>query len=225
MIFNSIARESSLIFRTSFLVSIALLLFGGGQIAHANSVSAQKIVVLGDSLVAGYGLDPGDGFPEQMAKSLALKHQNLEIINAGVSGDTSSGGLSRIDWSVPDEIDGVILELGANDALRGIAPELTKKNLEKMIIRLQKRNIEVLLVGMRAPPNMGKPYEDEFNAIYSDLAKKYKLILYPFFLEGVVAKPELNQADAMHPTAEGVGVIVERFLPVMEVFLRRISGD
>ena len=94
-----------------------------------------------------------------------------------------------------------------------------------MIVRLQKRNIEVLLVGMRAPPNMGKPYEDEFNAIYSDLAKKYKLILYPFFLEGVVAKPELNQADAMHPTAEGVGVIVERFLPVMEIFLRRISGD
>ncbi|PCI03226.1 MAG: arylesterase [Hyphomicrobiales bacterium] len=193
--------------------------------ASAASDSGLKIVVLGDSLVAGYGLGPGEGFPEQMAKSLAKSREKLEIINAGVSGDTSAGGLARLDWSVPEKIDGVILELGANDALRGLAPELTRQNLEKMIISLQQRDIEVLLVGMRAPPNMGKLYEDDFNAIYPDLAEKYKLVFYPFFLEGVVAKPELNQADAMHPTAEGVGVIVERFLPTMEIFLRRLSGD
>ncbi|MFK5978175.1 MAG: arylesterase [Rhizobiaceae bacterium] len=224
MIYNSIARERSVIFRVLFLAVVHLLLFGDGRIAEAANYSGLKIVVLGDSLVAGYGLAPGEGFPEQMAKSLALKHDNLEIINAGVSGDTSSGGFSRLDWSVPENIDGVILELGANDALRGLAPQLTRQNLEKMIVRLQKRDIEVLLVGMRAPPNMGKTYEDEFNGIYSDLAKKYKLVFYPFFLEGVVAKPELNQPDAMHPTAEGIGMIVEQFLPTMEIFLRRLAG-
>lgn len=225
MIFNSIARERSVIFRALFLVTILLSTSGSGRMANAADDSVKKIVVLGDSLVAGYGLEPGEGFPEQMARSLAKSHDNLEIINAGVSGDTSSGGLSRLDWSVPEKIDGVILELGANDALRGLAPELTRQNLEKMIVRLQQRDIDVLLVGMRAPPNMGRPYEDEFNGIYPDLAKKYKLIFYPFFLDGVVAKPELNQADAMHPTAEGIGVIVERFLPIMDVFLRRLSGD
>ena len=225
MIFNSIARERSVIFRALFLFTTVLLLVGGGRIALAADDSMPKIVVLGDSLVAGYGLGPGEGFPEQLAKSLEKSHEKLEIINAGVSGDTSSGGLSRLDWSVPEKIDGVILELGANDALRGLAPELTRKNLEKMIVRLQQRDIEVLLVGMRAPPNMGRPYEDEFNEIYPVLAEKYKLVFYPFFLDGVVAKPELNQADAMHPTAEGVGVIVERFLPTMEIFLRRLGGD
>lgn len=225
MIFNSIARERSVIFHVLFAGFVALLLLGAGRMASAASDSGKKIVVLGDSLVAGYGLGPGEGFPEQMAKSLAKNHDNLEIINAGVSGDTSSGGLSRLDWSVPEKIDGVILELGANDALRGLPPELTRQNLEKMIVRLQQRDIEVLLVGMKAPPNMGKLYEDEFNGIYPDLAEKYKLVFYPFFLDGVVAKPEFNQADAMHPTAEGVGVIVGRFLPIMDVFLRRLSGD
>ena len=225
MIFNSIARERSVIFCVLFLFTTVLLLVGGGRMALAADGSAQKIVVLGDSLVAGYGLGPGEGFPEQLAKSLEKNHEKLEIINAGVSGDTSSGGLSRLDWSVPEKIDGVILELGANDALRGLAPEITRQNLEKMIVRLQQRDIEVLLVGMRAPPNMGKPYEDEFNGIYPVLAEKYKLVFYPFFLDGVIAKPEFNQADAMHPTAKGVGVIVELFLPTMEIFLRRLGGD
>jgi len=223
MNFNSIARERSVIFIVLLLALAAIALSGTGQFALASDKSPIKIVVLGDSLVAGYGLAPGKGFPEQLAVVLKANHDKIEIINAGVSGDTSSGGVARLDWSVPDKIDAVILELGANDALRGVPPELTGKNLENMITRLRERNIEVLLVGMKAPPNMGKPYEDAFNAIYPNLAEKYKLVFYPFFLDGVIANPKLNQADAMHPTAEGIGVIVNRFLPTMEELLSRLS--
>lgn len=145
------------------------------------------------------------------------------MINAGVSGDTSSGGRDRLDWSVPDGTDGVIVELGANDALRGIDPDLTRAALTDIIQRLKARNIAVMLCGMLAPPNYGADYAARFNSIYPDLAKKFDVPLYPFFLEGVAADAKLNQADGIHPTAEGVDIIVGNIMPTVEAFLGTIA--
>lgn len=184
-----------------------------------------KIVVLGDSLVAGYGLAPGEDFPSQLGKLLDAQGRNVEIINAGVSGDTSSGGLARLDWSVPQDADGVILELGANDALRAVPPELTRKQIETMIVSLKKRGVDVLLAGMMAPPNLGEKYADDFNAIYPDLAQKHNLVFYPFFLQDVAAVPELNLPDGIHPTGEGISIIAKRFLPTAVEFIKRISEN
>lgn len=178
-----------------------------------------KIVVLGDSLSAGYGLNPGEAFPEKLQKSLMQKYPNIIFKNAGVSGDTSSGGLARLDWSVAQGTNGVILELGANDALRGISPKLTADNLDKIVSRLKARNIKVLLTGMMAPPNMGEDYAKEFNPIYENLANKESLLLYPFFLEGVAGDTGLNQADGIHPTSQGLDIIVEKITPTIEQFI------
>ena len=147
----------------------------------------------------------------------------VDIINAGVSGDTSSGGRDRLDWSVPEGTDAVIVELGANDALRGTDPAVTRAALSDIVTRLKARRIAVLLCGMVAPPNYGSDYSARFNAIYPDLAKSFGVPLYPFFLEGVAADARLNQADGMHPTAEGVDVIVKNILPTVEAFLGTIS--
>lgn len=175
------------------------------------------IVAFGDSLTAGYMLGPDEGFVPQLQKALQAKgHADVEVRNAGVSGDTTAGGLSRLDWSVGAETDAVILELGANDALRGIDPMLTRQNLEQMIRTLQARHIRVLLVGMLAPPNMGADYGKAFNLIYPDLAHDFDLDLYPFFLEGVAAQPSLTLADGMHPNAQGVALMVEGILPKVE---------
>jgi len=179
-----------------------------------------RIIVLGDSLVAGYGLGPGEAFPERLAIALAGKGHAVSVENAGVSGDTSSGGLARLDWSVGEGTDLVIVELGANDALRGLPPEKTRENLEAIITGLETRNIKVVLAGMLAPPNMGETYEADFNRIYPELAKKFDIPFYPFFLDGVAAQTGLNQADGIHPTAAGVDVIVERFLPFFEPVLK-----
>lgn len=173
--------------------------------------------------MAGYQLPPEDAFPARLEKALKEKGFDVTIANAGVSGDTSSGGLARIDWSVPDGTKGVILELGANDALRGIAPEETRKNIEAMITRLKDRGIAVLLAGMMAPPNMGADYAARFNPIYPELAKKYGLELYPFFLDGVVTEAKLKLEDGMHPNGDGVGVMVEKALPVVERFLATLN--
>lgn len=175
-----------------------------------------QIVALGDSLTQGYGVDPGKAFPEQLQAALRKDGMNVVVENAGVSGDTTSGGLSRLDWSVPDTADLVIVELGANDALRGIAPEITRKNLDEILRRLTERGQKVVFAGMLAPPNMGADYGRTFNAIYPELAKKYPVTFYPFFLEGVAAESDLNQADGMHPTAEGVEKIVASMKPVIE---------
>jgi acyl-CoA thioesterase-1 len=175
-----------------------------------------KIVALGDSLTAGYGLAASEAFPVRLQRSLAAKGIATDIANAGVSGDTTSGGLARFDWSVPDGTDAVILELGANDALRGVDPKVARDALEAMLRRLGDRHIPVLLCGMVAPRNMGPDYAKAFDAIYPDLAKQYGAILYPFFLDGVAAEPKLNQRDGLHPTAAGVDVIVERILPAVE---------
>jgi acyl-CoA thioesterase-1 len=184
-----------------------------------------KMVVLGDSLSAGLGLTASDAFPAKLQKSLKLKGIVVDMINAGVSGDTSSGGRDRLDWSVPGGTDAVVLELGANDALRGTDPKVTRAALSDILTRLKTRKIAVLLCGMVAPPNYGSDYSARFDAIYPDLAKSFAVPLYPFFLQGVAADAKLNQADGMHPTAEGVDVIVKNILPAVEAFLGAISGQ
>jgi acyl-CoA thioesterase-1 len=184
-----------------------------------------KLVVLGDSLSAGLGLSASSAFPARLQKSLELKGIEVDIINAGVSGDTSSGGRDRLDWSVPEGTEAVILELGANDALRGTDPKVTRSALTDILTRLKARKIAVLLCGMLAPPNYGSDYSARFNAIYPELAKSFGVPLYPFFLEGVATDARLNQADGVHPTAEGVDVIVKNILPTVEAFLGTISGQ
>jgi acyl-CoA thioesterase I len=183
------------------------------------------MVVLGDSLSAGLGLAGTAAFPARLQKALESKGIKVDMINAGVSGDTTSGGRDRLDWSVPDGTDAVIVELGANDALRGTDPGVTRAALSDIITRLKARKIAVLLCGMYAPPNYGAEYAARFNAIYPELAKSFDVPLYPFFLEGVAAEAKLNQADGIHPTAEGIDIIVKNILPTVEAFLGTISGQ
>ncbi|WP_315924019.1 arylesterase [Mesorhizobium sp. SP-1A] len=178
-----------------------------------------RIVAVGDSLMAGFGLPPGETFPEKLQAALKAKGYDVTIDNAGASGDTSSGGLSRLDWSVPEGTRLVILELGANDMLRGIEPALTEKNLDAMISRLKARGVQVILAGMRAAPNLGPDYQKAFDGIYKLLADRHGVTLYPFFIDGVAAQKALLQDDGMHPNGEGVGRMVERFLPVIEPLL------
>jgi acyl-CoA thioesterase-1 len=178
-----------------------------------------RIAAFGDSLTAGYGLPASAAFPAQLQKALAARGRTIVIENAGVSGDTAQAGLDRLDWSIGEGIDGVILELGANDALRGLDPAQTRTALEAIITRLKARNIPILLTGMLAPPNMGPAYRERFDAIFPDLAAKHGLILYPFFLDGVAGRRELNLNDGIHPTADGVKMIVDRILPTVERFL------
>ena len=180
-----------------------------------------KIVALGDSLTAGYGLPGNAAFPAQLQRAIRAKGHDVMIVNAGVSGDTTTGGLGRLAWSVPEDTDGVILELGANDALRGVDPQVTKATLEKILDRLMERKIPVLLAGMQAPRNMGPEYVKAFDAIFPALASKHKVVFYPFFLDGVAADPKLNQGDGMHPNAQGVDVIVRRMLPSVEQLIAR----
>jgi acyl-CoA thioesterase-1 len=183
-----------------------------------------KVVVLGDSLSAGFQLTADESFPAQLERLLKAKGLAVEVVNAGVSGDTSAGGLSRLDWSVPQGTDAVIVELGANDMLRGIEPKLTRASLEQIIGRLRARGIEVLLCGMLASPNLGRDYATRFNAIYSDLAAVSDVTFYPFFLDGIVGDRKLNQSDGLHPTAAGVAVIVTRILPRVEDLLARVRA-
>lgn len=185
---------------------------------------AVKIVVLGDSLSAGYGLPVQDAFPSKLEAALKAKGHAVAMINAGVSGDTATGGLDRFDWSVPANADALILELGANDALRGVAPDVTKGALDKILAKARERKIPVLLAGMKSPPNMGPDYVAKFDAIFPDLAKKYDAVFYPFFLDGVAADSKLNQRDGMHPTAEGVDAIVKSILPKVEELVAQVKA-
>ncbi len=168
---------------------------------------------------AGLGLPAQEAFPAKLQKALQAKGIAVDMTNAGVSGDTSSGGRDRLDWSVPDGTEGVIVELGANDAMRGIDPDLTRAALTDIVGRLKARKIAVMLCGMLAPPNFGADYGARFNSIYPDLAKQFDVPLYPFFLDGVAADAKLNQADGIHPTAEGVDIVVNNMLPTVEAFL------
>jgi acyl-CoA thioesterase-1 len=180
-----------------------------------------KLVVLGDSLSAGYGLPADQAFPAKLAKALAAEGIAVNVINAGVSGDTASDGLSRLDWSVADGTEAAIVEFGANDALRGIDPALTKSALDKILSKLGDRHIPVLLAGMQAPRNMGPDYVKAFDAIYPALASTHPVVFYPFFLDGVATDSKLNQADGLHPNAAGVDAIVARILPRVEELIAR----
>ncbi len=200
---------------------VAVVLGGAAAQAATAADRAVRIVALGDSLTAGLGLPADAAFPARLERALKAKGLAVEIANAGVSGDTASGGLARLDWSVPEETDAVIVELGANDMLRGIDPRVTRAALEGIVRRLTERRIPVLLAGMLAAPNLGADYARSFDAIYADLAAKYGLLLYPFFLDGVVGQSALNQGDGLHPTAAGVDVIVAGILPKAQQLVER----
>jgi acyl-CoA thioesterase I len=202
-----------------------MVLMSTAFVAQAQAQAPIKLAVLGDSLSAGYGLPLEAAFPAKLQKALREKGLKVEILNAGVSGDTTSGGRDRLDWSIPDGTEAVLVELGANDALRGLDPNLTKAALEDIIKKLQARKIAVMLAGMVAPPNYGPDYAARFNPIYADLAKAYDVPLYPFFLDGVASEAKLNQPDGIHPTAEGIDIIVARILPSVETFLNKVSAD
>ena len=185
--------------------------------AFANSTVTNSVVILalGDSLTAGYGLARDDSFPRQLEISLATSGYTVTVINAGVSGDTSAGGLARLDWALAVNPQIVLVELGANDALRGLDPAQTYDNLDQILIRLKKAGCRIVFAGMRAPRSLGLDYTLEFDQIYPDLAERHDLYFYPFFLEGVATDPGLNQADGIHPNAEGVGVVVKGIQPLV----------
>jgi acyl-CoA thioesterase-1 len=182
------------------------------------------IVALGDSLTAGLGLAQDQSFPAQLEATLAERGIEVNVINAGVSGDTAAAGLARLDWALPDDASAVIVELGANDALQGLPPEGTKAALTQIIERVQARGLPILLAGMEAPRNMGEDYVNQFRAIYADLAKRYDVIFYPFFLEGAALDNDLMQADGIHPNAKGVTVIVERIMPKVDELLAQVQA-
>ena len=184
------------------------------SVSQANN-NIKKILIFGDSLTAGYGLRKEDAFPAKLEQSLKLMGKRVKIISSSVSGDTSSGGSSRILWALSDKPDVVILELGANDGLRGIEPKVTYNNLYSIMEKLKNNHIRVLIAGMLAPPNLGKEYGKEFNQIYTRLADEFNSQLYPFFLNGVVNKPHLNQPDGIHPNEAGVEEIIKRMLPMV----------
>lgn len=194
----------------------------GAAWAQAQPVT---IVAFGDSLTAGYGLPGPDAFPAKLAAALKAKGENVEIANAGVSGDTATGGLARVEWSVPDGTDAVILALGANDLLRGIDPAVTEKALDGILAKLTARRIKVLLAGMLAGKNMGAEYEARYNAIFPALAKKYDALFYPFFLDGVATDRALNQQDGIHPNAAGVDAIVARILPNVDALIAQVRAN
>lgn len=188
------------------------------------AVAETRLMVLGDSLVAGYGLPPGKGFPAQLARDLAAAGRPVTMLDAGVSGDTTAGGLARLDWSLADNPQAVIIVLGGNDMLRGLPPTAARENLEAMITSLRKRGVEVLLAGMMAPRNMGPAYIAEFDAIYPGLAARHDIEFYPFFLEGVALDPALNLDDGLHPNEAGIAEISRRILPSVRRLLARLEG-
>lgn len=185
----------------------------------AATAKETRLLAFGDSLTSGWGLAARDAFPAQLERALhAIGRKNVRVIASGVAGDTSAGGRARLAWSLADRPDAAIVELGANDGLRGIDPASTYGNLDAILAELKRRGIPVLLAGMYAPPNLGSEYGEAFNAIYPRLAERHGVVLYPFFLEGVAVEPALNQPDGIHPNGDGVAVIVERILPyVMRV--------
>lgn len=205
-----------------FLIFCVFIL-GSSLIAVTSHARELKLLAFGDSLIAGYGLPKKDGFSDQLEATLNHAGIRLKVINAGVSGDTSAGGLSRIDWALGANPDAILLELGANDSLRGIDPAITKMNLQKILTKLQKIGAPILFAGMIAPPNMGKEYGLEFEKVYLELAEANEVIFYRFFLEGVAGVPELNQEDGIHPNKEGVLKIVKKIAPFVIELLKRVK--
>jgi len=185
-----------------------------------------RILAFGDSLTAGYGLeDLGDAFPTQLEKALKAKGHDVVLLQGGISGDTTSGGRSRLEWSLGEKPDAVIVELGGNDALRAVDPKITAENLDAIVLRIQQAGLPVLLAGMLAPPNLGRDYADRFNVIYGKIAKERSVLLYPFFLEDLITVPDLMQGDHIHPNPKGVKVIVKGILPVVEKLVEQVKAQ
>jgi acyl-CoA thioesterase I len=203
------------------IVAAGMLLAASWCPANRAAAATPVIVAFGDSLTAGLGLPEKDSFPAQLERALKARGQEVKVVNAGVSGDTAAAGLARLDWAMPDDASAVIVELGANDALQGLDPAATKATLEKIITALKARKLPILLAGMEAPPNLGKEYVEQFRALYADLATRYDLILYPFFLDGVALDDKYTLGDGMHPNAEGVARIVQSILPKVEELLAK----
>jgi acyl-CoA thioesterase-1 len=203
------------------VVAAGMLLAASGLQANRAAAATPVIVAFGDSLTAGLGLAEKDSFPAQLERALKARGQQVKVVNAGVSGDTAAAGLARLDWAMPDDASAVIIELGANDALQGLDPAATKATLEKIITELKARGLPILLAGMEAPRNLGQDYVDQFRALYADLATRYDLILYPFFLDGVALDDNYTLGDGLHPNAEGVARIVDGILPKVEELLAK----
>ena len=202
------------------VAAVLAVIFMFTQSAAAQTMT---ILALGDSLTAGYGLQPSDAFPVKLEAALKARGHDVRIVNAGVSGDTALDGLSRLDWALSEDVNAVIVELGANDALRGLPAAQAETAIDGVLAKLKGKNLPALLAGMRAPPNLGPDYQSGFDTIYSRLAEKYGALLYPFFLDGVAADVHLNQADGLHPNPAGVDIIVARMLPSVEALIGRIG--
>ncbi len=211
---------------TGFLL-LAAATFASIPISNAMAQPGKpiRIVAFGDSLSAGYGLRPSQSFPAQLQKALKERGHNVVVDNAGVSGDTSAAGLARIAWAIGDDADAVIVEFGANDALRGISPKVTRENMQKIVAKITAKRIPMLLTGMRSPTNWGENYSEDFDAIFPDLAKEHALIFYPFFLDGVIFDSKLNQQDGIHPNAKGVAAIVKAMLPQVEELIGKAEAQ
>jgi acyl-CoA thioesterase-1 len=205
-------------FKAMLSTIVCVILVGAS--AHAAPV---KILALGTSLTQGYGLPPGTEFPVVLEAKLRAAGIDAKVINAGVSGDTSTGGLARLDWSLADHPDAAIVELGSNDALRGLAPDQTETNLSAILQRLKDAHVPALLLGMKAPRNLGPEYAAQFDPIYQRVAKRQGVLLYPFVVDGVALNPKLNQADGIHPNPAGVRIIVERMLPYVKRLLTQVK--
>ena len=203
------------------IVTVVTILMAGAGLTGAAAADGGRLMILGDSLTAGHGLPQEEAFPVKLQAALRAKGHKIEVINSGVSGDTTAGGLARLDWALAPKPTHVLVELGANDMLRAVDPGVTKQNLDRIVTKLQARNIKVMLAGMYASPNLGKTYTDAFRTLYTDLALTHGIPLYPFFLDGVAAERDLNQDVGIHPNEKGVAVIVERILPSIEAFLGR----
>lgn len=209
-------------------VLLAVLAFVVLALGASGASDPVRLLVLGDSLAAGYGLPREDGFAAQLERSLRAEGLDVMVINAGVSGDTTAGGLARLDWVLEtagaDGPDAVIVELGANDGLRGFDPDVTYGNLDRIVSRLRERGLPILIAGMRAPPNLGREYVEAFDGIFPRLAARHDAPLYPFFLDGVAANPDLNQDDGIHPNRDGVAEIVRRITPAVKTLVNQVES-
>ena len=212
-------------FRLVVAVLIGLVSISYGPAWAADQSAPIRILAFGDSLTAGYGLDDmADSFPSQLERALRAKGHNVKMIQAGISGDTTTGGLNRIDWSMAEKPDAVMVGLGGNDALRAVDPAVTERSLRGIVERIRKDGTPVLVAGMLAPPNLGKDYGDRFNALFSQVAKQNGAVFYPFLLDGVASVPALNQADRIHPNPKGVAVMVEKITPYVVTLIDQVQA-